>query len=269
MSETRSVETTAPDIEEAIEEGLKILDVARSNVVVEILDEPSRGLLGIGARLARVRLTTAVPPRSAREEFVPSTNTVEESETDEPEEDDPTPQRGQASLRESVAEDDDTEIPDEVRLGIATLREVLQYMDIDADVTVERSMPDSDEAPEQNNPWILHIHGDDLGVLIGHRGKTLAALQYLCRLIASRDLQQRAEFIIDVENYKARRQVLLKRLAHRLAKDAVRRRRMIEMEPMPPHERRIIHMALRNHDQVYTQSIGEGERRRVTIVPKR
>ncbi len=269
MSETRSVETTAPDIEEAIEEGLKILDVARSNVVVEILDEPSRGLLGIGARLARVRLTTAVPPRSAREEFVPSTATEEEAEP-EPEEA-PAPNRSQQpALRESVAEDDDdTEIPDEVRLGLATLREILQYMDIGADVTVERAVPEPEEPPDQNNPWILHVHGDELGMLIGHRGKTLAALQYLSRLIASRDLQQRAEFIIDVENYKARRQVLLKRLAHRLAKDAVRRRRMIEMEPMPPHERRIIHMALRNHDKVYTQSIGEGDRRRVTIVPKR
>ena len=70
MSETRSVETTAPDIEEAIETGLKTLDVARENVIVEILDEPSRGLLGIGARMARVRLTTAVPPRSIRQEFV-------------------------------------------------------------------------------------------------------------------------------------------------------------------------------------------------------
>jgi spoIIIJ-associated protein len=94
-------------------------------------------------------------------------------------------------------------------------------------------------------------------------------LQYLTRLIAGRDLQHRAEFIIDVENYKGRREMLLRKLAFRMAKDAVRRNRTVELEPMPPHERRVIHMALKNRDDVYTESIGEGNHRKVTIIPKR
>lgn len=269
MSETRTVETSAHDIEEAIEAGLQQLDVGRENVIVEILDEPSRGLLGIGARMARVRLTTAVPPRSSQEQFQSST-IVEEKPASKPKQgasqhnnryDD------DSGDQTRVATHDEEALSDDVRMGLATLRELLQRMNIEATVTVERAIESDDE--DEQNPWILHVHGDDLGILIGHRGKTLSALQYITRLIAGRDLQQRAEFIVDVENYKARREVLLRRLAQRLAKDAIRRRRTIEMEPMPPHERRIIHMELRDHSQVNTESVGEGSRRRVTIVPHR
>jgi spoIIIJ-associated protein len=268
MSETRSVETTGPDIEEAIEAGLKALDVARENVIVEVLDEPSRGLLGIGARMARVRLTTAVQPRSARQSpqtpasSSPSSVTVAEDKGFEA--------RAQ-SARQTVGVDEgdhDEAVEEEVQMGAATLRELLQHMRVNAEVSIERTLGNPEEV-EDESPWVLHIHGENLGLLIGHRGKTLSALQYLTRLIASRDLQHRAAFIVDVENYKARRQVLLRRLAQRVAQDAIRRRRTIEMEPMPPHERRIIHLALRNHAQVYTQSVGEGEHRRVTVIPKR
>ncbi len=276
MSETRTVETTGPDIEEAIDEGLKLLDVARENVIVEILEEPRRGLMGFGSQLARVRLTTALPPRSEREEFVPSVAEEPEDipvekptvQTDD-ERDSSSTSHDAAALREAVVSDDETELSEDVRLGTATLHELLNRMNVEADIAVERTLPDDDDDDDRESPWVLHVKGDDLGLLIGHRGKTLAALQYLTRLIAGRDLQSRVNFIIDVENYKARRQVLLKRLAHRLAQDAVRRRRTIEMEPMPPHERRIIHMALKHDEQVSTQSIGDGDHRRVTIIPKR
>lgn len=267
MSETRSVETTAPDIEEAIEAGLKTLDVARENVIVEILDEPSRGLLGIGARMARVRLTTAVPPRSTRQEFVAPPPSASSAARVAPK-DVPAPVRVAEPPRVAVSEIEGDGIAEEIRLGAATLRELLQRMEVEAEVLIERAEGDPEEV-EDESPWILHVHGENLGILIGHRGQTLSALQYLTRLIASRDLQHRAAFIVDVENYKARRQVLLRKLAHRIAQDAIRRRRTIEMEPMPPHERRIIHIALRDHAQVSTQSVGEGEHRRVTVIPKR
>lgn len=271
MSETRTVETTAHDIEEAIEAGLQQLDVGRENVIVEILDEPSRGLLGIGARLARVRLTTAVPPRSSQEQFQSST-AVEDVPPPKPKQSSPKhvmPADDDDLGRLSIAADDEDTLEDDVRMGLATLRELLQRMNMEVQVTVERAIETASDDEDERNPWILHVRGDDLGILIGHRGKTLSALQYLTRLIAGRDLQQRAEFVVDVENYKARREVLLRRLAQRLAKDAIRRRRTIEMEPMPPHERRIIHMELREHPQVETNSVGEGSRRRVTIVPIR
>lgn len=265
MSETRSVECTAPDIEEAIAEGLKQLDVSREKVIVEILEEPTRGLLGIGSRMARVRLTTTVPPRSERQEFVPSSVRQEQNLSSDEDED-----GGYDDDEDDYAEGrvvvDESQLESEAQAGLKTLRELLDLMGVSANVQVERANTDSRTG---RAPWVLHIHGDDLGVLIGHRGKTLAALQYVSRLIASRDLQQRAEFIVDVEGYKARRQEALERMAHRMAKEALRRRRTVEMEPMPPNERRIIHMALRDHPSVETVSKGEGNRRRVTIVPKR
>lgn len=283
MSETRSVECTAPDIEEAIAEGLKQLDVSREKVIVEILEEPTRGLLGIGARMARVRLTTTMPPRSEREEFVPSAVREEQQHQARPQQQ-PSPARYQPPLHDDDADYDDegdeeeneymegravvdeAQLEAEAEAGLATLRELLGLMGVSASIQVERATIDSRTG---RSPWVLHIQGSELGVLIGHRGKTLAALQYVSRLIASRDLQQRAEFIVDVEGYKARRQESLERMAHRMAKEATRRRRTVEMEPMPPNERRIIHMALRDNPSVETVSRGEGSRRRVTIIPKR
>lgn len=292
MSETRTVEATGADIEQAIEAGLVQLDVSRESVIVEVLEEPSRGLLGIGAKQARVRLTTAVAPRSAQPTYAPpvprpatppppprSEPRPERSEKTErptysaPRTSTPQPVRRERSDQDDSYQrvtqliEDESELPEDVRMGLATLREILGHMHIDASVTVERSLEETD-AEAETAPWILHVHGEDLGLLIGHRGETLSSLQYLSRLIASRDLQQRADFIIDVENYKGRREMLLRKLAHRMAKDAVRRRRMVELEPMPPHERRIIHLALKDRDDVYTESVGEGNRRKVTIVPK-
>ncbi|GIK65206.1 MAG: hypothetical protein BroJett018_30000 [Chloroflexota bacterium] len=288
MSETRTVEATGADIEQAIEVGLVQLDVSRESVIVEVLEEPSRGLLGIGAKQARVRLTTAVAPRSAQPTYAPPAPRPaappppprSEPRFERPERTErpnyssaPQPVRRERSDQDDSYQrvtqliEDETELPEDVRMGLATLREILGHMQIDASVTVERSLEETD-AEAETAPWILHVHGEDLGLLIGHRGETLSSLQYLTRLIASRDLQQRADFIIDVENYKGRREMLLRKLAHRMAKDAVRRRRTVELEPMPPHERRIIHLALKDRDDVYTESVGEGNRRKVTIVPK-
>ncbi len=291
MSETRTVEATGADIEQAIEAGLVQLDVSRESVIVEVLEEPSRGLLGIGAKQARVRLKTAVAPRSAQTTYaVPAPRPVApppppKSEPERPERSErserserpsysaPPPVRRERSdgddsyQRVTQVIEDESDLPQDVQLGLATLREILAHMHIDTGVTVERSLEETD-AEAETAPWILHVHGEDLGLLIGHRGETLSSLQYLTRLIASRDLQQRADFIIDVENYKGRREMLLRKLAHRMAKDAVRRHRTVELEPMPPHERRIIHLALKDRDDVYTESVGEGNRRKVTIVPK-
>lgn len=290
MSGMRSVEVSGADIESAIAEGLKQLDVSRENVIVDILDEPSRGLLGIGARMARVRLTTAVAPRSEREEFVSSAEAAEQeaATVSQPQpsahdeaaaSDDNDQEYDQYDVYNAANEDDEgdiggkvrevvtdvNELDDDVQVGKAKLVEILRLMNIEAEVDIERATPD---VVTQRAPWVLHIHGDDLGVLIGHRGKTLSALQYITRLVASRDVQQRADFIIDIEDYKTRRQESLERMAYRLAADAIRRHRTVKMEPMPPHERRIIHMALRDNPQIETVSEGEGSHRRVMIIPR-
>ncbi len=268
MSETRSVEATAADIETAIDIGLEQLGVSRESVIVEILEEPSRGLLGIGARQARIRLTTAARPRMA-------SPAAEVAAPARPQ----APSRQRRPAPEAVEEEEpeeefvigdaipvtEAEMDDDARIGLATLQELLAKMHITAKVAVYRAAP----AEGEEAPWVLQIHGRDLGTLIGRRGETLAALQYITRLIASRDLQRRANIVLDVEGYKSRREEMLRKLAARMADQAVQLGRTVALEPMSPYERRIIHLALRDHPTVTTQSIGEGEHRKVTIIPQR
>lgn len=158
----------------------------------------------------------------------------------------------------------EAEWEEEASVGRVVLNELLERMDIRARIVVRHARPDdkSDQAP-----WILDIAGDH-SALIGRRGDTLAALQYITRLITSRELQKRSEVIVDVNGYKARRARSLYSLATRMADEAVQRQRTVALEPMPPHERRIIHLALRGRADVQTKSIGEGPARKVTIVPR-
>lgn len=115
---------------------------------------------------------------------------------------------------------------------------------------------------------VLDIQGEDLGILIGRRGKTLFSLQYLVNLILSKRLRSRVKVFVDVEGYRLRRQASLKALALRMA-DQVRATRMgITLEAMPPHERRIVHLALQDNAYVVTESIGEGDNRKVNITPR-
>jgi spoIIIJ-associated protein len=105
-------------------------------------------------------------------------------------------------------------------------------------------------------------------MLIGHKGETLAALQYVTRIIAAKRLGKAVNIVVDVENYKGRREEQLKRLAKRIAEQAVQQGRTLSLEPMPPNERRIIHIALRDRSDVSTESTGEGRARKVTVIPK-
>lgn len=279
MSETRSVETTAADIETAIEIGLKQLDVARESVIVEILEEPSRGILGLGARQARIRLTTAAPPRFQASPPAPEAPPAPEPQPEperRPRQEPRLAPRHEAPRYEMPEDEEDldeervtptpeAELDDDARVGRATLQELLGKMGIRAEVIAFRAEPEEGEEA----PWVLQIRGRDLGTLIGRRGETLAALQYITRLIASRDLERRANIVLDVEGYKARREKVLRRLAERMADQALQLGRTVSLEPMPPYERRIVHLTLRDRTDVMTESVGEGENRKVTIIPRR
>lgn len=124
------------------------------------------------------------------------------------------------------------------------------------------------DSPEGSNPIALDITGQNLGILIGRRGETLRALQYITRLIVYRRLHQWAEIIVDVEGYKKRREGSLTQLARRMADRATLLRQAVSLEPMPPHERRIIHLTLRDHEKVTTESVGDGDHRKVVIFPR-
>jgi len=121
---------------------------------------------------------------------------------------------------------------------------------------------------EARRPLVLDVRGPDTDVLVGYRGETLAALQRITRLIVGREMAGRVRLVVDVDGFKARREQSLRRLAQRMAEQAVRSGHTAVLEPMSPYERRIVHIALREHPQVTTQSVGEGDRRKVTIIPR-
>lgn len=117
-------------------------------------------------------------------------------------------------------------------------------------------------------PLGLNIDGDDLGILIGRRGQTLVALEYITKLIVVRRLKAWVPLTVDVGGYKRRRRDSLQKLALYLAEQVKSRRRAMPMEPLPADERRIIHLALADHPDVTTQSIGDGENRKIVILPR-
>lgn len=274
MSAERSIETTGETVEEAISKGLAELGgVSPSDVIVEVLDEPSRGVFGIGARPARVRLKMFRSAASGSSvvstpvnEPVSLSTPVSESVSEEitPEESD---EEALSLLEDMLEITDESAMDEDAKVGKVVLAELLERMQIRrSEIIVRRAVA---PAPEDNsNPWLLDITGPNMNALIGRRGETLNALQYITRLIASRELQHRANIVVDAAGYKARRSKMLHDLAIRMADQASRSQRTVTLEPMPPYERRIIHMALRGREDVHTKSVGEGNSRKVTIIPK-
>ena len=151
---------------------------------------------------------------------------------------------------------------DVVKLAKEILEALLKYMGVVADVSATQSA--TGELPVS-----LNIDGDDLGVLIGRRGQTLSALQYMVRLIVAEKVKMWVPINVDVASYKKHRYESLQNLALRLAEQVKRSRRLITLEPMPADERRVIHLALADHPDVTTQSVGEGEMRKVAILLKK
>lgn len=253
MSQMLSIESVGADVESAIAKGIEELGVSRDQVMVEVLEEPSRRLLGLGAKPARVRLTVIRAPETpapAQAESVSEADLLALEDADD------------ADVPEPATEQ---ELAEAAKVGEAVLRKLLQSMGIRATISAQPAPKQSGE-PQH---WTLDVRGNNLSELIGRRGETLAALQYLTRLITSRQIGRRAYLVVDVDGYKARREEMLRRLAFRMAEQAIQRGRTVSMEPMPPHERRIVHLTLKDNPNVSTESVGEGENRKVTIVPRR
>ena len=154
-----------------------------------------------------------------------------------------------------------------IQMAVDFLRRVLELMDIDAEVTTRAPETPGDGLGRASA--VLDVTGDDLGILIGRRGSTLAALQYMVNHMVSRSLKSKALVSVDVERYKRRREEALIGLAQRLADKVKTSGRTITLEPMPANERRIVHLALAGDSQVVTASLGEGETRKVAISLKR
>jgi spoIIIJ-associated protein len=234
MNEHTTLEKIAPSVDEAVAQGLAELGLSADSVDVEVLDEGSRGLLGIGVRQARVRLTLKAAPV--------------EPETNQPE------------FEPSQPEGDD----DILRLSRETVNELLEKMKIPAYVEVCYGEPD--ETGQRS--VLVDVHGDDLGVLIGRRAEILNAMQYIVNLIVSKQAEHWVQIVLDVEGYRARRERQLRQMARRMADQAIKTGRRQILEPMSAVERRIVHIELRDHPNVITQSVGDEPGRKVTILPK-
>ena len=226
----RSVEATGRSVDQAIERALEDLGAELGQVETQVLSEGSRGLFGLGAEDARVRVTLVESPSSPRVQIG----------------EEPWPASG--------------EVAD---ISIDVVRSLLQHMGVNASVAI-REVPEDAEMPV-----VLDVEGEDLGILIGRQGETLRDLQYITRLIVSRKLQRWVNVLVDVGGYKRRRERVLRELAERMADRATDEGRPVTLEPMPAHERRTVHMTLRGHEFVTTESTGEGRHRKVVILPKR
>ncbi len=244
----KTVRSSGRSVEEAIQNGLRELGVGRDQVEVELLN----GSSGDPEHLVTVQLTVREESENAfapAPAIIPAPPPVALAETPSP-----------AERVDEAAPAAGADVPDVAKNVLETL---LRGMGIRGKVVIHTETGSS-EGPD----FILDIVGADLGILIGRRGETLRDLEYLARLIVASKTHTNQRFAVDVEGYRARRERVLRELAKRMAERVRQNRQPITLEAMPPHERRIVHITLREHPNVKTQSIGEGDRRRVMILPK-
>lgn len=293
----RTVRVTGKTVEEAVAEGLAQLGITRAEAIVHVVEEPSGGLFGllrrkqavvdVSAEDSREDLekavrqlvseAAAVPAETAdAEEAAEAAELAESKEPEEPEAEEAAPAEAETeapaeeTAEEAKKEEADEEAPAKAREERPfsaeeqneTAEEAKKFLagvfkGMDLDVTMEKMV--------NEERILLNLRGKGLGILIGKHGQTLNALQYLTNLAAGRLYHHRYFVMLDVENYRSRREQTLTALAKRLAEKAKRTGESVELEPMEPGERRIIHLALQADPDIVTDSEGEGSGRHVVI----
>lgn len=247
LKNSASMEKNGKSKQEAIEAALKELGVSANEVNIEVLDEGSKGFLGLGARDARVKVTLKNVPEVKKESVkAPAAPKSEEKKEIKKSE---TPKA--------------TKVPKEISDDLAGeaqkfLSDIFAAMQLD--VTVSAAMGDK----EVN----IDLAGDNMGIVIGKRGDTLDSLQYLTSLVVNQKSEDYIKVTIDTENYREKRTEALLALSNRLAAKVSRTGKKFTLEPMNPYERRIIHSNLQDSELVTTYSIGQEPYRKVVIAPK-
>ncbi len=275
MTERTTLEIIAPTVEEALAQGLAQLGLPADAVSVEVLDSGNKGLFGLGGRQVRVRLTVHAPgdelaqPAAPAEKAPPAPPARGRRES-KPQRSRPAP-APRAPAPAPAPRAAAPEVP-EISHGLndpvldkteAIISKLLYMMGLQAQVSAHYG-----EAREDRRPIMVDIRGGDLGILIGRRGETLDAFQYVSSLMVGKEVGQFIHLIVDVEGHRDRRQRQLQQLARRMAEQVIKTGRKLTLEPMTASERRVIHMELRDHPAVMTQSSGEEPHRKVTILPK-
>jgi spoIIIJ-associated protein len=279
--QNESLNVNAKTIDEAIEQGLSQLGLARDQVEIEIVSEGKRGLFGLGSEEALVRLTpktdSAGTDTESEDSPVEAAAVIDRTDPDSSLEQDLPDTAGAGRLavaeveaplpdQEERVEVDEVQDSSVEAIGTAYLTGLLARMGVEAEVST-RIAEDLVERGEEP-PLVFDVTGKDLGILIGRRNETLQALQFMLRLMVSKELGSWQPLVVDVESYRARRRQSLRNMAQRMADRAVANQERVVLEAMPAYERRIIHIALRDNPSVTTQSIGHEKNRKVTILPK-
>ncbi|NWG05329.1 MAG: protein jag [Chloroflexi bacterium] len=254
MNEKTTLEVIAPTVEEAITQGLAQLGLTADAVSVEVLDTGNRGLFGLGKPQVRVRLTVN-PPAGAvdvKTESAPAPKPEAkrvESKTEV------------APIKEAESQPEHDALLDHTE---AVVSKMLHLLNLEAQVSAHYTEAERDGRRSIH----VDIRGNDLSVLIGRRSETLTAFQYIASLIVGKETEQFVQLTVDVEGYRDRREKQLIQMAKRMADQVAKSGRRQTLEPMPSGERRIIHIALRDHPAVKTESTGEEPYRKVMILPK-
>ena len=270
MNERTTLEIIAPTVEEAIAQGLAQLGLTADAVSIEVLDTGNRGLFGLGKPQVRVRLTVNPPAGELQETRTESPVPVTEAkpvapaQTHEPplaeaRQSAPVRQVPMAKTAEPQSEHDPV-----LDRAEAVISKLLHMLKLEAQVSAHYGETDREDRRNIN----VDIRGNDLSVLIGRRSETLAAFQYVAALIIGKETGQFVQLTVDVEGYRGRRERQLIQMAKRMAEQVAKSGRRQTLEPMPADERRIIHIALREHPDVTTESTGEEPYRKVMILPK-
>jgi spoIIIJ-associated protein len=262
MNQRTTLEIIAPTVEEAIAQGLSELGLTADAVSVEVLDAGTKGFFGLGKAQVRVRLTVNPPPGTGemdrRAETAP-VSALEEKRVERKTE--PSPVPSSPVSRDAEAQPEHDALLDRTESVVSKL---LHLLNLQAQVSAHYG---STERDERHNIHV-DIRGTDLSVLIGRRSETLSAFQYIASLIVGKEAQQFVQLTVDVEGYRDRREKQLIQMANRMADQVTKSGRRQTLEPMPSAERRIIHIALREHPAVKTESTGDEPYRKVMILPK-
>ena len=254
------------DIDEAVALALIDLKVSRDEVEVTVLEEPTKGFLGIGAKLAKVRVEKKKPPQPQPEEKKAPEKKAQPKKASKPKEKKPNEKKSQESKPEEKKRNivlDDVDIND---LKPVEEHEALTFL---KDVTAKMGLDLAFSARVGEDIVYIEMNGKDSRTVIGKRGQTLDAIQYLTSLVVNKEKEKYVKIVVDAENYRAKREKTLEQLANRLAAKVIKTRKHVRLEPMNPYERKVIHATLQKNPEITTRSEGEEPYRRVVIELKK
>ena len=274
------IEATGKNEEAAVAAALRQLGMDRDSVSVEVLERAKSGFLGIGGSPAKVKVSYEAPdeqpvsPVIPAPEKKPEPEKVEKPQKEQKPEPSRKPQQIQKAAEEEDEFDDEDDELDEGEEELITPGEkkdveerirsflggLLEQMKISAELRIEKR-------PEGG--YLVVLEGEKLGALIGHRGETLDAIQQLTNYTVNRGRARRVRIHVDVENYRAKREESLRRLANKVAAKVVKYRRNVTLEPMNAYERHVIHEALQDYPDVITYSTGVEPNRRTVVAYSR